>query len=92
MRYKIVYGEQALVSLESIETYLLEHSEDAARKVLAEIKFSVDLFCKFPSIGRELPGLEMRTYTSRHYQYRIQYRVVGATIEILQIYHPRQTG
>jgi len=92
MRYKIVYGERALKNLESIEAYLVERSQDSARNVLAEIKFSIELFGKFPSIDRELPGLGMRTYLARRYPYRIQYRVVGATIEVLQIYHPRQNS
>ena len=92
MRYKTVYGERALKSLENIEAYLSERSENGARKVLAEIQLSIELLAKFPSIGRELAGLDMRTYIARRYAYRIQYRVVGANIQILQIYHPRQSG
>ena len=90
MASKIAYGRHALTSLENIERYLRAKSLSGATNVLTDIAKTIEILSDYPLIGIALRDTNLRYQITSQYRYRIVYRISGDSLQILQIYHPRQ--
>ncbi len=82
------FSRRALLTIYRIDSYLSERNPQAARNVLAEIERTCNLLGEFPLIGVAVPSTRLRSHVTRHYRYRIIYRVSARGIEIRDVLHP----
>ena len=87
---KIRWTSTAAQDLENIFQYLRETYPSRARSTVIEIRSSVRSLKQFPHRGRK--GSEEGTRELLHawLPYILTYRITGATVEILHIWHGAQ--
>lgn len=60
--------------------------------MLAEIEGACALIGEYPRMGPAIPGTRLRRHVTRHYRYRVIYRIAGDVVEIRDVLHPRREG
>ena len=83
---QIVWTAEAQAWLQRIYDYIATDNEAAAYRTVRAIHEQAEILLTFPHIGytyREHP--EVRVLLFGHY--RIAYRIAGATVEILGVFH-----
>jgi addiction module RelE/StbE family toxin len=83
----IVISPEAAQDLAEIVDYLLEQNPPAAQVVLDRIRDHVFRLADMPHLGRpgRVPGT--RELVVPNTPFVVPYQVVGATLEILRVYH-----
>ena len=85
---KVLWTEDALRDLDDIAAYLLEHHPAIAAKVGARIESAVAWIARWPEGARRASGHhDVRVFFLGRYPYRIFYRVIGDTVEVLHVHH-----
>jgi toxin ParE1/3/4 len=83
---KVVYLKPALRDLEVIKNYIARDDADAARRVVAQIEYSVKRLINFPYSGR--PGARgTRLLSVPNLPYVVIHRVQDETVKIVAIFH-----
>ena len=95
MKYRLLITDRALDDLRCIRDYIAHDSADRAAKFLEKLLDRLDALEQFPhgfALAREddLVPYELRQFVYR--PYRILYRVVGGTVEILHVRHGARGG
>jgi toxin ParE1/3/4 len=85
---QIVWTQQALSDLADIEQYIELDKPEAARRVAAKLRSSVERLAEFPLLGRPGPRPGMRQLITP--PFLISYRVQSERVEILSIWHGRR--
>ncbi len=85
------FSRKALADLSAVHADLTRHNPAAAAKVVAAIEHSVSLIGEHPRLGRSIDRDSDRVHVVPRYNYVISYRIVGDTVEIRFIFHPRQS-
>lgn len=81
------YTRGALVQLEEVFTYIVEHDPDAAERVIRRIRASVQVLGLYPHLGRRTTKRGVRMVVTSPYRYRVFYEVRGNEVVILHIRH-----
>ena len=86
----VVITAPAQEDLANIYAYYAVRSPNSAGRVVGAILGAINGLAQFPLIGRQgaAPGTRERIVT--RYPYRIVYRVVDDTVEVLRIVHGAQ--
>lgn len=87
---KIIYSKQALADLRSVEQFLFQYSQAAARSVVLSIHQTISNLHLQPNMGVSLKSLPCRMMVDRRYKYVIVYQVQNDKIHIRFIFHSRQ--
>jgi plasmid stabilization system protein ParE len=90
---KVVFTEAALADLDDILSFIASHYPTLATPIEERIRAVIARVAKWPQSARvieERPGV--RVVPLVRYPYKVFYRIVDETIEILHIHHTsRQT-
>jgi len=90
----IVWSSRAQKRLREYATQLAQYDyPQTAADWLNKVKSSVETLVDFPESGRESPEFKDRTPMIRDISigmYRVFYRIVGASVEIISIHNCRQ--
>jgi addiction module RelE/StbE family toxin len=86
---RLAWRDTARASLRLIISYISEHDEAAADRLLARIMACAERLPQFPYMHRtgRVPGTREAVITPN---YVLVYRVTGETIEVLNVLHTRQ--
>jgi len=84
---RIRWTPAAAADLEDIHSYLPKHHPDWARPTVIEIRTAVRSLKQSPNRGRKGREEETRELLHPRLPYIVAYRVKGAAIEILHIWH-----
>jgi toxin ParE1/3/4 len=82
---KVIWSDQAIANLDEIEEYISNFNPDAAQRLgqrLIELSNSLG---SFPNRGRPSPYGAREMVSVR--PYILRYRVIGDTVEIVQVRH-----
>ena len=86
----LFWSRRALASLSAQDDWLRPLNRHAANSVLAEIERSAGLIAEFPEMGSRIDGTSLRCHVTRRYRFRVVYRVVGDTVQVVDVMHPRR--
>lgn len=89
---ELAVSARALASLRQVDRYLRDRSPAAADRVIDEIERTCLMLTEQPGMGSPVPGTRLRQHVTRHYRYRVIYRVVGDVVEVREVMHPRRGG
>ena len=90
-RWRLLWAEPARDDLREIFRFILQDNPVAARNVIREIRQKVERLTQFPLSGRDVPELPDTGFREVIVgNYRVIYRVVGNTVEILTVVHGRR--
>jgi toxin ParE1/3/4 len=84
----IIWSPEAIQDLISLRAYIVEESPAGARRIVLRILHDVEhLLPDSPQMGRpgRVPGT--REFVVPRTAYIVPYRVQGATIQILRVFH-----
>jgi plasmid stabilization system protein ParE len=84
---KIRYTPRARGDIESIWYYLNERSPSSAANVVKAIYAGVQFIADHPEASQRAEHPDIRVRVVRRYRYKIFYRIIDETIEILHIRH-----
>ena len=84
------FSARALRSLTAQDDFLRPRNPQAADQVLMEIDHNCGLIAAYPMLGRRIPETDLRYHLTRHYRFRLIYRVTNTGVEIREILHPCQ--
>ena len=86
-RLELVWLRAALLNLDEEAAYIAQDNPQAAPQVVARIVHAVELLRDRPGLGRpgRVPGT--RELPVAKTRYLIPYRVRGARVEILRVFH-----
>ncbi|HEV8716204.1 MAG TPA: type II toxin-antitoxin system RelE/ParE family toxin [Candidatus Binatia bacterium] len=90
-RWRALWTEPARDELREVFRFIRHDNPTAAQKVIREMREKVGKLAQFPLSGREVPELtaaSLREVIAG--SYRIIYRLVGNTVEILTVIHSRR--
>lgn len=85
-----LWSRRALRSLRAQDVRLRDRNPAAAKAVRAEIETLAALIADFPEMGRRIDGTGLRYHVTRRYRYRVIYRIVGDSVQMMDVLHPRQ--
>lgn len=85
---KLLWTEQALISLRSIQNYIeSSSSEEVAKNFIKKLIDKTELLSTFPAMGRTVPEINSETFRELiEGNYRIVYRLTSEAIEILTVF------
>ena len=86
-RRAIVFSPQAQQDLEDIVEYILEDNPEMARVVLERVRQRVGSLASMPHQGRPGRVSGTRELAIPKTPFVVPYQVVGATVEVLRVYH-----
>lgn len=86
---QVVWRPEAQTALIDLISYIAQHDPGAARRMLARIVESVEPARRYPDIGRIGRVMGTREIVA-HPNYIVIYRVLGRTIEVVDVVHARQ--
>ena len=90
-RWRLLWTEPARDDLREIFRFILQDNPVAARNVIREIRQKVERLTQFPLSGRDVPELPDTAFREVIIgNYRVIYRVVRNTVEILTVVHGRR--
>lgn len=84
---KIRLAKLALRDFRELQAYIAMDNPQAALRVAATLRKSIELIGEQPNIGRADPETAFREWAVPGLPYVIPYRILGETIEIVRIYH-----
>jgi toxin ParE1/3/4 len=84
---RIRYTPRARGDIDRIYRYLERRNSSGARNVLRAIYAGVQFVAERPKASEQTNDPDVHVKLVRRYQYKIFYRLAGATIEILHIRH-----
>jgi toxin ParE1/3/4 len=85
---RLNWTEIALNDINEIYDFIAKDSKFYAKNVVGAIRKKVKIVKKYPKIGRIIPEINIENYREIfQWNYRIMYKIVGADIYILSIYH-----
>lgn len=87
---RLVPSARSIADLDAISNYLVERNPQAARRVEAAIRATLEQLVDFPLIGRIDEELDARVVGVSRYPYLIYYRVEGDEIGIIHIRDARR--
>ena len=88
MAYKVKFSASSLKDLESIQKYICENNQNAAREVVAHIIEKIEtVIVPNPSAGRAGRVLRTRELAISKYPYIVPYQVREDVIYILRVLH-----
>src|SRR5688500_16233069 len=89
---KVRYSRRALVQLEQIHSYIVEHNSSAARRVVERIEELCERLGDFPGMGHATDHADIRALPVVRYPYVIYYMILPdeGTVWILRIRHGRR--
>ncbi len=90
-RWRVRWTEPARDDLREAFRFIRRDNPVAAQSVIREIQKKVGRLAQFPLSGREVPeltGTGLREVITGNY--RVIYRLVGQTVEILTVIHSRR--
>ncbi len=90
-RWRVLWTEPARDDLREVFRFIRHDNPAAAQKVIQEIREKVGRLAQFPLSGCEVPeltGASLREVIAG--SYRVIYRLVGNTVEILTVIHSRR--
>ncbi len=88
MRRKVGLTGQTRDDLEAIWTYTADqYGADAADEYVRSFNEIFARLAEFPHIGAPVKGLRPASRSIRHRHYRLYYRMIDDTIEVLTIVH-----
>jgi addiction module RelE/StbE family toxin len=90
-RWRLLWTEPARDDLREIFRFIRQDNPVAARNLIRELRQKVERLARFPLSGRdvpELPDAGLREVIVGNY--RVVYRVVSNTVEILTVVHGRR--
>lgn len=83
---------RALRALRAQEEWLLERDALAPRRFARDVEAILTLLSEHPEAGRRIAGTSSRWFLTRHFRWRIVYRVHEGEVVVLDVLHPRQSG
>lgn len=86
----IDWSELAVSDLHYVREYIRQENAIAAEKVGAKIETAVSYLAHHPELGRPGRRPNTRELIMADLPYRIVYRVVGNTVQILRVYHTKR--
>ena len=87
----LVWSPQAIDDLADLHAYVASNNPTAARDVVLRILDAVELtLLESPKVGRAGRVPATREFVVPRTPYIVPYRLRGATIEILRVYHGRR--
>ena len=90
-RWRVLWTEPARDDLREVFRFIRRDNPTAAQKVIREIQEKIGRLAQFPLSGREVPELiEAGLREVIVGNYRVIYRLVGNTVEILTVIHSRR--
>jgi len=90
-RWRLLWTEPARDDLREILRFIGQDNPVAARNVIREIREKVERLTQFPLSGRAVPELSDADFREVIVEnYRVIYRLVGNTVEILTVVHGRR--
>ena len=90
-RWRLLWTELARDDLREILRFIRQDNPVAARNVIREIREKVERLAQFPLSGRAVPELSDTSFREVIVEnYRVIYRLVGNTVEILTVVHGRR--
>ncbi|MBI3796097.1 MAG: type II toxin-antitoxin system RelE/ParE family toxin [Deltaproteobacteria bacterium] len=90
-RWRLLWTEPARDALREILRFIRQDNPVAARNVSREIRQKVERLTQFPLSGRDVPELPDTGFRAVIIgNYRVIYRVVSNTVEILTVVHGRR--
>ena len=84
---QIIYSKNAILDLNSLETYISKDNPIAARKVANNILLAVKLLETMPKIGRPGKIKETRELIIHNLPYLVRYKINKETIQIINVFH-----
>ena len=91
MDYQVVWSPKALEDVDAIAAYIARDSATYAAAVVNKIIETTRNLSDFPSLGRIVPELGEETIREKLvYNYRIIYRIQGATVLIAAVVHGKR--
>jgi len=84
---RVRYAPRARGDIEWIFRYLDERSPNGARNVLKAIYAGVEFIAEHPEASERTDDPAVRVKIVRRYRYKIFYRMVGETMEVLHVRH-----
>ena len=84
---RVRYTLRARSDIDRIYGYLDERSSSGARNVLLAIFAGVQFIAERPQGAERTDDPNVRVKVVRRYRYKIFYKVVGETVEILHVRH-----
>jgi plasmid stabilization system protein ParE len=84
---RIRYTPRARGDIESIWYYLNERSPSGAHNVLRAIYAGVQFIADYPEASQHADEPSIRVKLVRRYRYKIFYRIVSDTVEVLHVRH-----
>ena len=86
----LFWSRRAIASLTTQDDWLRAKNPAAADAILHDIERSVGLVAEFPEMGRLIEGTSLRCHVTRRYRFRVLYRIVGETVQVVDVMHPRR--
>ena len=87
--YELKWLRSALRDLDHIADYIANDDPERARSFVQEISERVEDLRRYPFMGRASEHPDTRELVV-HRHYLVTYRLVGETVEILQVWHTAQ--
>jgi toxin ParE1/3/4 len=84
------WTERAVENLAEIAEYISESSPTRANRVIAELTSAIALLTRHPELGKSARGPLLRELVVA--PYRVFYRLMGDTIEVVAIVHGRRNS
>jgi toxin ParE1/3/4 len=84
---KVRFTPRARRDIDRIFAYLVERSPGGARNVVGAILAGVQFVGERPQAAQQTEKPDVRVKIVRRYRYKIFYRIVGETIEVLHVRH-----
>lgn len=81
---------RALRDMDTIGTFIARDDPEAAREFLTELREKTQRLSEFPYMGRASEQADVRELVV-HEHYLISYRIRMDRIEVLQVWHARQS-
>ncbi|WP_196053584.1 type II toxin-antitoxin system RelE/ParE family toxin [Paracoccus lichenicola] len=87
---RIVLSDLSRRRLHEIQSYIAFHNARAATQVADRILYAAEMLADFPDLGTRWQGGSTRTLVVSGLPYRLHYRIVGDTVQIITIAHTSQ--
>jgi toxin ParE1/3/4 len=86
----VVWSPRAIGHLTDLRAYIARDNPDAAGRVAMALMVAVERLAELPSLGRPGRVSGTRELVVRGTPYVIPYRLRGARLEIIAVFHGRQ--
>ena len=86
---KVKWLRSALADLDHIADFIARNNPERARSITDEIFGQVENLGRFPFMGPASEDIDAREFVV-HRNYLVVYRLLGETVEILQVWHAAQ--